>query len=156
MSVCPNCGVGTREGKAFCYNCGEPTSPLAARRDDRPTPELFESTVAAPRPQRVPQPPTAPPPGDTPPRPAPGSVEQRQQAAPPPHMTQSPPARAQQPPTDYAPPAQYLRPAPEAFAGPAAPPAARRKFSYGKFGLGVVLLLLLVIVGIVALAILSD
>lgn len=48
------------------------------------------------------------------------------------------------------------RPAPDMFDRPDAARNTRRKFSYGKFGLGVVLLLLLVVLGLFVLAVLAD
>ena len=115
MSFCPSCGVEVREGKAFCYNCGAPMSQPAAGQGDRPSPDLFEATVAVPPPQDA--------------RPSPW-----------------------QPPQSAAPP-QLRRPAPNMPEGAGAAAVGRRKFSYGKFGLGIVALLLLALLGLFALAI---
>lgn len=117
MSFCPSCGVEVREGKAFCYNCGASMSQLAAGQGDRPSPALFEATVAVPPPDAQPTP--------------------------------------WQPPPSAAPP-ELRWPAPGVPEGVGASGGARRKFSYGKFGLGVVALLLLVLLGLFALAILVD
>ena len=51
---------------------------------------------------------------------------------------------------------EFRRPAPEMFGGPGAGRGARRKFFYGKFGLGVVALLLLFILGLFALALILN
>ncbi|MCA1616561.1 MAG: zinc-ribbon domain-containing protein [Acidobacteria bacterium] len=60
-----------------------------------------------------------------------------------------------QPPPSAAPP-ELRRPAPGVPEGVGAAGGGRRKFSYGKFGLGVVALLLLVLLGLFALAVLVD
>lgn len=116
MSFCPSCGVEAREGKAFCYNCGEPMSQSAAGRGGKPSPELFEATAGAP---------------------------------PPPY------ARPSQRPEEAAPP-ELRRPDAGMSRGAGAGRKARRKFFYGKFGLGVVALLLLILLGFFALAVLVN
>lgn len=93
-------------------------TPSTAGRGDKPSPDLFKSTVIVPPSQN--------------PRPTP----------PPQRSTTAPPERR--------------RPAPETFAGRGAGRGARRKFFYGKFGLGVVALLLLVLLGLFALALLLN
>ena len=118
MSACPTCGAEVREGKAFCYNCGTPTRPSAAGRANKPSPDLFKSTVVVPPSQRNPPPPPPP---------------QRSSTAPP----------------------EPRRPVPGTFGARGAGRGARRKFFYGKFGLGVVAILLLVILGLFALAVFS-
>lgn len=112
MSFCPSCGVEVREGKAFCYNCGEPMTQSGSGRGDKPAPDLFKATVVGP---------------------------------PPPFARPSQPAAA---------PPKLRQPASEMTRG--AGRGARRKFFYGKFGLGVAALLLLVLLGLFVLAVVLD
>ncbi|HEY0097707.1 MAG TPA: zinc ribbon domain-containing protein [Pyrinomonadaceae bacterium] len=53
MVNCPKCGVGVREEKAFCHNCGAPMND-AMRQREEPQPD-FAATVLEP-PRRAAQP----------------------------------------------------------------------------------------------------
>jgi hypothetical protein len=140
MSVCPKCGVEVREGKAFCYNCGEPMSQGAASGGKKPSPELFEDTVLDPPPQRPKR-----------------QQDAQQQQTPTPPADATSPAPPRRPATEREAAPTRQTPAPAAFEQAGTAKGRRRKFFYGKFGVGaVVLLLLLVVLGVLALAVLSG
>jgi hypothetical protein len=128
MINCPKCGTAVREEKAFCHNCGSPMDAAKAERET-PLPD-FGATILEP-PRR-----TAPPQPQPPPF-APPIVTEVQT-----------PGRATAP-VSY-PPAGMAMPAPSSA------PAAERRKSSRKIGIGFVLLLLFLMFLAFVLAIVSD
>ncbi|MDQ1592558.1 MAG: zinc-ribbon domain [Pyrinomonadaceae bacterium] len=137
MVNCPRCGTAVREEKAFCHNCGSPMDAAKAVRET-PLPDFGRTIIEPPR--RPASPPQPPQPIPTPPP----------QPFVPPTVTEVQPAGRPTTPVSYQ-PAGVALPTPTS-----APPAAERRKTSRKIGIGFVLLLLFLMLLAFVLAVVLD
>jgi len=150
MANCLKCNASVSEEKAFCPNCGSPMNPSMAQHEQE-LPDFSATMIEIPKKSARPSSP--------PMQPSPSPAVQ---PSPPPPQTPAPAAQSTPAPVVTSPPpvkevaAPVSRPASTALPTQAEAQTSGGKSNVAKFGLGFVVLLLLLIFAAVAFVYLLD